>query len=162
MKKVPSYITEITKDPVFKIRNIHPELTVEDLSSLFEQIAPVQFIKFDEGKKSVAYGCFETDFQENNAKAIESFNGKKAMGKILIVEDPFAPKPSLKDRLGPLPGAKGRNNGRNQRFNDRIRPRGRNDGRGGKRDSYRPSRPKKVAKSVEDLDKELTEYMNST
>lgn len=155
----------MTKEPVFKIRNIHPELTVEDLTSLFEQIAPVQFIKFDEEKKSVAFGCFETDFQDNNSKAIQSFNGKKAMGKILIVEDPLAPKPSLKDRLGPLPGNRSRHENMNQRFNNKIHPRGRGSargGRGGKRDSYKPTRPKKTSKSIEDLDKELTEYMNST
>ncbi|EGV60339.1 hypothetical protein PSN45_001908 [Yamadazyma tenuis] len=169
---IPSYITELTSNPVIRIRNIHPELTEDDLSGLLSQISPVEFVKFDADKKSVAYCGFQENWSENNAESIKKFDGRKAMGKILIVEDPLKPKTvkSLQDRLGPLPGARERGF-RGPKRRDNRGPRGPRDSRdfrdpGDIRQKQRgrrePPKPKKVPKSVEDLDRELSEYMNST
>lgn len=113
------------------------------MSELLSQIGDVSFVKFDEANKSVAYGCFVDNPEQCNHQAISKFNGKKAMGKILVVEDPRG----LKDRIGI---------GRPQGFRNRgpARPSGRNRGR---RD--RVKKPKKPKKSAEDLDKELEAYM---
>lgn len=130
----------------------------------------MESLKFDLDNKSVAYCSFTENHQENIANAIEKFDGRKAMGKILIVEDPANPrKPkSLKDRLGPVRDRQPSGYGRGSRYGTPHGPRGGHRPRGARGPSRgRESRgrerreAKKPQKTVEDLDRELSEYMNS-
>lgn len=129
--------------PVLRVKNIHPELNGEDLSKLFGNISPVDFVKFDAVNDSVAYVCFHSDCVMSNAEAIQRYDGKKAMGKILVVENAV----SLADRITSLPV-------RETRGSDR------GGSRGGKH--RKPRRfGKRFGASAEELDKELSDYMNT-
>lgn len=152
-------------NPVIRIRNIHDELTEQDLTDLLAQVGPVKFVTFTLDNSSVAYGCFQENHLQLNHEAITRFNGKKAMGKILIVEDPR----DLKDRIGGPrghrgpKGPRGVNGPRGFNRSQRGGPRGGPRGRGPK--GYSPygnapaRRPKKPKKTAEDLDEELSAYM---
>lgn len=142
--------------PVLRVKNVHPDLNGEDLSQLFGSINDVDFVKFDAVNDSIAYVCFQKDCVISNSEAIQKYDGKKAMGKILVVENAI----SLADRIKSLP----------------VRERGAGDmadrvgsGSGG-RGGYRGKHIKKgrggrfgrhVEKSAEELDKELSDYMNT-
>lgn len=110
----------------------------EDLSNLFDGVAPVEFVKFDPRRDDVAYVCFQFDHNKHNSMAISKFDGRKAMGETLIVESAT----SLADRIiapsrGPKP------------------PRG----PGGKpQNPLKKQKPQK--KSVDTLDEELSAYMS--
>lgn len=126
------------------------------MSELLSQIGEVKFVKFDPTNSSVAYGCFVDNQLESNHEAINKFNGKKAMGKILIVEDPR----DLKERIGissKPTGPRGfRNSGKYGRGGPRF---GSTRGhRGGPRGSVH-KKTRKPKKSAEDLDLELDAYM---
>lgn len=136
-------------------------MTEQDLQELFSKIGNVEFIKFDPENRSVAYCCFESNNDKNNHESVSQFDGKKAMGKILVVEDTR----ELKDRIKV-------SQNRGYRQNNR-RDRGSGIGRGSRyggqgqpprrpnRPNHRNNRPpKKAKKSVEDLDSELNAYMN--
>ncbi|KAI3402685.2 hypothetical protein KGF56_004566 [Candida oxycetoniae] len=147
--------------PTLRLKNIHPELNGEDLNKLFSSINDVDFIKFDEENDTVAYICFQNDCERSNRAAIEKYDGKKAMGKILIVEN--AVNMSLAERITVAPSRNtdiftrdigDRGSGTSGRSR-RGRGRGGLHGRGRGRGSHRFG-PKK---SAEDLDKELNEYM---
>lgn len=151
--------------PTLRIKNIHPELNGEDLSKLFSNIGHVDFVKFDDNNDTIAYICFEDNFERNNQLSIEKFNGKKAMGNTLVVENAT----SLFDRINPntsrdrrrdlSPGRFGRRGERGGRGGRDIRPRD----RGRERGSGKPTgRSRHVKKSAEELDKELNEYMADT
>lgn len=145
--------------PTLRIKNIHPELNGEDLSNLFSSISPVDFVKFDDDNDTIAYICFQNDCERSNLEAIEKFDGKKAMGKLLVVENTT----SLLDRID------------TRNLNNRIKigsslsnssyshPRGISSGRRPPRERKiggRSARPAK--KTAEDLDKELENYMHET
>lgn len=135
-----------------RVKNIHHELTEDDLKSLFEKVADIEFVKFDPNQKSVAYVEFkgeDDNIRESIKESIKRFDGKKAMGKILIVED--TKKKTLLDRIKP------KHQGRNR--NDRNRQR--ND-HGKARTSAKPNhrKPKRIHKTAEQLDAELNDYMN--
>ncbi|KAK6459445.1 uncharacterized protein RJT20DRAFT_16299 [Scheffersomyces xylosifermentans] len=134
--------------PVLRVKNIHPDLNGEDLSNLFGGVSPVEFVKFDNEDDSVAYVCFEGDNTRSNALAIEKFNGKKAMGNILIVEGAT----SLADRISSLPSNTRVSRGTPPSREIRERP--------APRRKERAPRPAK--KSAEDLDNELSAYMNAS
>lgn len=129
------------------MKNIHGDLNGEDLSNLFQSVAPVEFVKFDPRKASVAYICFQYNFAENNSAAIAKYDGKKAMGKILIVENATL----LADRISVLPSS-----------TRGVHKTPRQDNRG--REKNTRARIRKAVKqqksSVEDLDLELDSYMN--
>ncbi|KAI5968669.1 hypothetical protein CANMA_002105 [Candida margitis] len=145
--------------PTLRLKNVHPELNGDDLNKLFSTINDVDFIKFDERNDTIAYICFQSDCERSNLEAIEKYDGKKAMGKILIVENTvsladrisIAPRPVRRDGLGGG-GLRGRGGSRG-----RVTSRGR--GGGGRAGGRGGSTPKK---SAEDLDKELNEYMGNT
>ncbi|KAG5421245.1 hypothetical protein I9W82_000335 [Candida metapsilosis] len=150
--------------PTLRLKNIHPELNGDDLNKLFSTINDVDFIKFDERNDTIAYICFQRDCERSNLEAIEKYDGKKAMGKILIVENTI----SLADRitLAPRPVTRERREGGHgrERF---IGGGGRERGRGGLRGRIstrggKPGRGSAPKKSAEDLDKELSEYMGNT
>lgn len=144
---IPSDIAHAANGrPILRVKNIHHDLNGEDLSNLFSGVATVEFIKFDPQRDTVAYVCFETDNTENNAIAISKFDGKKAMGKLLIVENAT----SLADRIIAAPKEY------NRAPREYIRaPRPQHPKR-------RPARkPKPVKKSIDDLDDELSAYMNN-
>lgn len=128
------------------MKNIHPELNGKDLNDLFSSVAPVEFVKFDPRKDSIAYVCFQHNYSQNNTEAVSRFDGRKAMGKILIVENATA----LADRIEIAPR---RERHREDRREREVHPRVR-----AKQQKPKKARPAK--KSVEDLDAELTAYMN--
>lgn len=133
--------------PILRVKNIHSDLDGGDLLELFSGIAAVDFIKFDPKKDSVAYVCFQERNSENNRAAIAKFDGRKAMGKILIVENAS----SLADRI-----AVPRNDRERADRNERADRDGRR-GRGQAQARTRKPRPQK--KTVDDLDEELSAYM---
>ncbi|RCK63262.1 RNA annealing protein YRA1 [Candida viswanathii] len=135
--------------PTLRIKNIHRDLNGEDLSRLFSGVGDVDFVKFDDVDDSVAYVCFQRDCDRSNREAIAKFDGKKAMGKILIVENTS----TLFDRIHPA--------ARRDDRRDRERERGpRRERRGAGGRATGRTRPAK--KTAEDLDKELNEYMGKT
>lgn len=135
-----------------RVKNIHSDLDGNDLLELFLGVAAVDFIKFDPKKDSVAYVCFQERNSENNRIAISKFDGRKAMGKILIVENAS----SLADRIA-APRSDRERADRNER-NERNE---RNDGRRGRvnQAQARTRKPKPQKKTVDDLDQELSAYM---
>lgn len=147
---------------MLRLKNIHPDLNGMDLSDLFLNIAPVDFVKFDPRDETVAYVCFQLDFNENNTRAIHKFDGKKAMGNILIVENAT----SLAERIAPLPVSRAPRGSRDSirsrddhRARETTRPR-ENHRAKVKVNQQRERKPKPVLKTAEDLDKELSAYMN--
>lgn len=137
------------------MKNIHQELNGEDLSNLFETVAPVEFIKFDPKKDSIAYVCFQYNFASNNSEAISKFDGRKAMGKILIVENAT----SLAERIAIVPPDRSHPYARASRGSSGPNPR---NSRNDRNPRVRPPRraPKPQKKSAEELDNELNAYMS--
>lgn len=135
---------------MLRLRNVHPELNGEDLSNLFLNVAPVDFVKFDPRDEAVAYVCFQLHFAENNAKAILRFGGKKAMGNTLIVENAT----SLADRIAPVRKMPRESAEAREAVVAKEAPRVRAR-------KARPARkPRPAKKSAEDLDAELSAYMD--
>lgn len=154
---------------MLRLRNIHPDLNGMDLSNLLNTVAPVDFVKFDPRNETIAYVCFQNNFTDNNNRAILKFDGKKAMGNTLVVENAT----SLADRIAPAQPRQNREFTRD----DRSMGRDRRD----RRDDMSASRPKEqhrvrakakakverakkirpVKKTAEDLDSELSAYMNA-
>lgn len=121
-----------------RIKNVHPELTGQDLSQLYDAVAPVEFVKFDPRNDTVAYVCFEENNARNNSVAIAKYDGRMAMGRKISVELTTL----LADRIV-APARRGHERGE--------RP-------------ARSERSAKVAgarapKTVDDLDDELSAYM---
>ena len=128
--------------PLLRLRNVHSELNGEDLSNLFLNVAPVDFVKFDPRDEAVAYVCFQLNFADNNAKAISRFDGKKAMGNTLIVENAT----SLADRIAPRAAAEPIALSKEA---PRVRAR-----------KPKARKPRPAKKTAEDLDAELSAYMD--
>lgn len=145
--QIPALIAEAAANrPMLRLRNIHSDLNGADLLRLFEQVAAVDFVKFDPRNELVAYVCFQLHHNENNRRAVTQFDGKKAMGKTLVVENAT----SLADRIArPAGPALGGRIGVPERA-----PRGE-----APRQKKAKARKPKVAKSAEDLDAELSAYM---
>lgn len=139
---------------MLRLRNIHPELNGEDLSNLFMNIAPVDFVKFDPRDETVAYVCFQLNQGENNAKSILKFDGKKAMGNTLIVENAT----SLADRIAPSlrPLVLG-TPARSREYREPRELIAREARIQARKPKARKPRPAK--KTAEDLDAELSAYM---
>lgn len=141
---------------MLRLKNVHRDLDGEDLNNLFLNIAPVDFVKFDPRDEAVAYVCFQLSNAENNARAILKFDGKKAMGNTLIVENAT----SLADRIAPTlrpprdsyparaPRERETSGGREVPRVKARKPKAR--------------KPKPVKKTAEDLDKELSAYMGES
>lgn len=137
---------------MLRLKNVHPELNGEDLNNLFQNIAPVDFVKFDPRDETIAFVCFQHNTVTNNRKAIDAYDGKKAMGNTLVVENAV----SLADRIAPLAS---------RVSSARERPSGKGKGVGKprarepKREKAKP-RERKPAPTAEELDAELNNYMN--
>ena len=171
--------------PTLRLRNIHPELNGQDLNNLFSTINDVDFIKFDDENDTIAYICFQNDCERSNTEAIAKYDGKKAMGQILGVEN--ANVVSLAERITLAPiserirarsrsppprrdgrGGRGGRDGRGIAREDRGGPRGARGNRSG-RGGRGPRGPRSgnrgdsnigaSKKTAEDLDKELNDYM---
>lgn len=118
-------------------------------------IAPVDFVKFDPRDEAVAYVCFQKAHMDNNRRAVESFDGKKAMGNTLIVENAS----SLADRI--VTPTSGRD------IHSRIgKPHGKGMGKPRERSRVEAKKPKQrkpraAPPTAEDLDAQLTAYMAS-
>ncbi|PVH22075.1 hypothetical protein CXQ85_004744 [Candidozyma haemuli] len=152
--------------PMLRLKNVHPDLNGEDLSNLFFSVAPVDFIKFDPRDEAVAYVCFQSNFSDNNAKAVQKFDGRKAMGQTLVVENAI----SLADRIAPQSNPRRNHVGRNARDAARIAERERDDApkareahraRTREKKPRQPRKPRPAAKTAEDLDAELSAYMST-
>lgn len=147
--------------PVLRVKNIHPDLNGEDLSNLFGTISPVDFVKFDNKDDSVAYVCFQSDNIKSNADAIKSYDGKKAMGEYLIVENAT----SLVDRITSNPLTRRihpvSERQHERRKHDRSTERGPKGVRDAKpKPAKREKKEKPVKKDATALDLELEAYMN--
>lgn len=141
---IPKSVQRLARNnPILRVKNVHKELNGEDLSKLFEGISPVEFVKFDPANENIAFVCFRFNHSKNNSLAISKFDGRKAMGQTLVVENAT----SLADRID-IPPMQSRNAGVNKR-----------QARQAKKNKGKPK-----AKSVDDLDQELSAYMsgNST
>lgn len=139
---------------MLRLKNIHHDLDGGDLNDLFVTIAPVDFIKFDPRESNVAYVCFQKDFAVNNARAISQFDGKKAMGNVLIVENAT----SLADRIAPQRVAPERRSERNE--HPRERSVASDASRQRAKKAAKPKKPRPAKKTAEELDSELTAYMD--
>ncbi|PVH16960.1 uncharacterized protein CXQ87_004518 [Candidozyma duobushaemuli] len=140
--------------PMLRLKNVHPDLNGEDLSNLFFSIAPVDFIKFDPRDEAVAYVCFQSNYGDNNARAVQKFDGRKAMGQTLVVENAV----SLADRIAPQAHPR-RNAGREREEAPRAREAHRSRAR--EKKPRQPRKPRPAAKTAEDLDAELSAYMST-
>lgn len=151
-----------------RLKNVHPDLDGEDLNNLFLNIAPVDFVKFDPREETTAYVCFQQNNGDNNARAIQKFDGKLAMGNTLVVENAT----SLADRIAPSrpPRESMRENGREGRSEGRG---GRDSVRGPKENAAREAprarakkpkarKPRPAQKTAEELDLELSAYMGGS
>lgn len=145
---------------MLRLRNVHPELNGMDLSDLLSNVAPVDFVKFDPRDESISYICFQNNQHENNARAISRFDGKKAMGNTLVVETAT----SLADRIAP---SAERDSFRPSNPRSRENARARESARPGeahraraKAKQTKERKPRPVKKTAEDLDAELSAYMN--
>lgn len=128
-----------------------------DLSNLLSTVAPVDFIKFDPRNETMAYVCFQLNCAENNKRAIQKFDGKKAMGNTLVVESAA----SLADRIAIALGPGARSASRPEskpRAREQPRERVRAKAKAAKAEK---TRQVKVKKTAEDLDSELAAYMNA-
>lgn len=140
---VPREVTALSRSkPILRVKNIHPDLNGEDLSNLFDGVAPVEFVKFDPRKDDVAYMCFQYDHNKNNSIAISRFDGRKAMGQNLVVESAT----SLADRI--IIPSRG------------VQKGPRNQVPGGKGHNAPKRQPKPQKKSIDTLDEELSAYMS--
>lgn len=149
---LPKEISNLAgRRPALRIRNIHIDLNGDDLLSLFGTISPVDFIKFDNSDDSVAYMCFQRDCSRSNAEAISKYNGKKAMGKALVVESAV----SLADRIMSNPSIRARES----RAPD-SRTRERRERRPAKERKPREIRERPAKATPDSLDAELDSYMN--
>lgn len=149
--EIPSQISRDARGrAMLRLKNVHSDLDGEDLNNLFLNIAPVDFVKFDPRDEAVAYVCFQQNNNENNTRAISKFDGKKAMGNTLVVENAT----SLADRIAPGPRANIRA--------ARDAPRERSGGKEAPRANARKPKarkPRPAKKTAEDLDAELSAYM---
>lgn len=144
---------------MLRLRNIHPDLNGMDLSKLLSTVAPVDFVKFDPRNETMAYVCFQQNAANNNKIAIQKFDGKKAMGNTLVVENAT----SLADRIAPTQNQRPRQAREFSKLQPVARP-AREQQRVKARTKAKVERAKKVRpvqKTAEDLDNELSAYMNA-
>lgn len=152
-KGVPHEINRLCHGrPVLRVKNIHPDLNGEDLSNLFGEILPVDFVKFDAVDDTVAYVCFQSDNKRSNGRAVEKYDGRKAMGRVITVEVPGA---LLMERIGG--GAGG--NRPTHRSREATPAGGDRAKKPRQRRERRERRPRPESKLAEALDDELSAYM---
>lgn len=136
---IPKVIADAARSrPLLRVKNIHSDLNGNDLSDLFGSISQVDFVMFDPKHSDVAYVCYQRNQGKNNSLAISKFDGRKAMGEILIVENAT----SLADRvMTPASRGSGISKGRNVPLKRKQKP---------------------TKKSLDTLDDELEHYMSGT
>lgn len=156
---------------MLRLRNVHPDLNGMDLSELFSNVAAVDFVKFDPRDESIAYICFQLHHHENNARAINRFDGKRAMGEILIVEsatplaDRIAPANESREFIRPNPRgreSRGREDAAIREMREAPRPKEAHRVRAKAKQAklVKERKPKPQPKTAEDLDAELSAYMS--
>ncbi|KAG7191643.1 uncharacterized protein KQ657_002912 [Scheffersomyces spartinae] len=159
---IPEEIAAMAGDrPLLRVKNIHSELNGRDLSELFGLISPVEFVKFDPQRETVAYVLFEADQKKNNSLAVEKFDGRQAMRRTLIVENTTL----LADRI--VAPERDVNTMLTIDASTRIGTRERNRGPRRRERPVRAKKPNPNPKvrskppTVDDLDEQLNAYMNS-
>ncbi|KAH3670256.1 hypothetical protein WICMUC_004909 [Wickerhamomyces mucosus] len=131
-----------------KITNLHPEITKDDLEKLLETIGPVAFVEFDLSPSGRHSGIVHAGFRDEslNIHAVEKFDGRKAANQIIDVEEIKPLTISSRPR------------------HDTYAPR--NSTSRSSRPIQRDNRPRKHERkprtNVDDLDRELEEYMKTS
>lgn len=155
------------------IRNLHYELTENDLYDLFNKVGHVEDVEIHYDRSGRSQGDANVVFSrpEDAEDAIAKFDGKRAAGLRIEVKidhrrDPAA---DLSERFGPRERSisPGRDRDRGyDGYRDERPPRRGRGGRGGRgRGGDRPLPPRdgprivKEKKTVEELDAELDSYM---
>ncbi|QPG77258.1 hypothetical protein FOA43_004666 [Brettanomyces nanus] len=123
-------------EPYLRVTNLHPDLTEKDLKQLFSTVGTVKFVKLELNTNGQSTGIAFVGFERSRdcSYAIEEFDGRRAAGQIISVENAVP----LAERIFAIP-QKSKKNKR------------------GRENSDKRSRQKKTA---EELDDELTRYMN--
>ena len=134
---------------MIKVTNLHPDLTAQDLHRLFSTVGPVVDVSLRVNTHGKAVGTAFVDFEypQDAMRAIREYDGRLAAGQIITVTTTMP----LADRIGRAPGASANVGATPARENRREKARAKK----GKKERVR-----KQPKSLEDLDKELTMYMN--
>ena len=130
---------------MIKVTYLHPDLTAQDLHRLFSTVGPVVDVSLRVNTHGKAVGTAFVDFDhpQDAMRAIREYDGRLAAGQIITVTTTMP----LADRIGRAPGASAAPARENRREKARAKK--------GKKERVR-----KQPKSLEDLDKELTMYMN--
>ncbi|CDK27119.1 unnamed protein product [Kuraishia capsulata CBS 1993] len=112
-----------------RVRNLHPELSEQDIFDLFSKVGEVKFCLIQFGTNGSSTGTAFVGFvnPEDSRLAIEQFDGRKAAGQIISVENAV----DLASRISV----------------------------GAKKRGKREPKPKDHKKSIEELDAELQNYM---
>lgn len=153
--RLPRDVLDLSRGrPVLRVKNIHPDLNGEDLSKLFGQVSPVDFVKFDNRNDTIAYVCFHNDNQRSNGESVNKFDGKKAMGNRLIVEVAT----SLADRIQIQPNTTNKLKVPIHKSN----PHKSNPHKSKFSQKPKQNKVKKTPKDINTLDEELNAYMNQT
>ncbi|ODQ55028.1 RNA-binding domain-containing protein [Saitoella complicata NRRL Y-17804] len=148
-----------------RVSNIHYDLNQDDLTQLFSRIAPPILVRltYDNAGRStgIAYVVYESIADARDA--IRQFDGQKAAGQPLAISMDGSGVPSGRGRSR-SPPRRGHGDSYRPGAGDRApsAPRGRGRGRGAsgrgrERGERREVRP---AKTQDDLDRELEEYLN--
>lgn len=116
-----------------KVSNLDPDLTEDDISSLFSKAGDIINVDLKINTHGVSTGVAFVEFADSNAanKAIDLFHMRLAVGKTITVTSTA----SLSDRIGVKQGKKQASKNK------------------------KPKKEQPVAKSAEDLDNELSLYM---
>lgn len=116
--------------------NLHPDLTESDLKQLFSGIGPIKFVKLQLNTSGQSTGIAFVGYERapDCSYAIEEFDGRRAAGQVISVENAVP----LADRIFSARPAK---SGRKQKK------------------KKAPKTERRQKKSVEELDAELTAYM---
>ncbi|GMM29526.1 hypothetical protein DAMA08_022710 [Martiniozyma asiatica (nom. inval.)] len=130
---------------LLKVSNLHPELTSQDIQSLFDQVGPTVSVDLKYDSHGIFTGLAMVEYENANDanEAINKFDRRLAAGRVINVDSTVP----LADRIGiATNSAKGkRNNNSNSNNNNKQRER----------------KPKPQKKSADDLDKELEMYMGN-
>lgn len=144
---------------MIKISNLHYELTEDDIYDLLSKVGEVRSVRLDYDISGRSIGTAIANFNSpyEAEEAVRRFNGRKAAGVIISVELYY----HNSDRRAPRYDSRGGASSSHRRREPQ--PRRGNDDRD--RSDAKPFRrgeraPRKAKKTLEELDAELTSYMN--
>ncbi|KAI5706233.1 hypothetical protein M8J75_006144 [Diaphorina citri] len=110
MPQAQSVIDEITEEAKLYNRiyvaSIHPDLTEEDIKSVFEAFGPIKYCKLQQGSsphRHKGYGFIEYETKQASNEAISSMNLFDLGGQYLRVGRAITPPNALHSSKGPAP-----------------------------------------------------------